>query len=106
VNAFLTQDTSGLGKEGRRLWRWLALSYELEGAEPLVRELCVLSDRLTQVRSDLVGPDLKPIDRARLVSVEVKLVGMFTRCWRTLGLADPGEPKRPVGRPAANDRRF
>ena len=79
---------------GRRLWRWVARNYATSGCEPLVREICILADRLTQIREALAAPDLKSADRGRLINAEIKVVGQYTRMWRLLGLADP-EVKKP-----------
>jgi len=91
-----------LGPNGRRLWRWLDATFDgLEDHQPLALELCILSDRLWEVRRSIeqngVWLDGK---KNPLVDVEVKLHTAFARAWKLLGLNDdPPPPARPVGRP-------
>ena len=98
--------------EGRRLWAWLHESCEgIDSCQPLVMELCKMSDRLAEVRQKIAAQGLS-VSGARgrtaknpLLDMEVKLSKQFQVLWRSLGLADaPQEERRPVGRPCASDR--
>jgi hypothetical protein len=80
-----------LGYEGQKLFDWAQQNFEAQGVEPLLHELCVLADRLSEIRQALK----KGLD-GRLVNAEVKVCSQFTKTWKLLGLADP--PKaRPGG---------
>jgi hypothetical protein len=85
----------GLGVDGRKLWAWAVARYEIAGCEPLLHQLCNLSDRLAAVREELK----KGAVDCRLINAETKLVAQFQGCWRLAGFADDAAGKRPVGRP-------
>lgn len=91
---------------GRRLRQWLDEQCETEGAEPLVTELCKIADRLAEVRAQIAKDGVAPAGKKNpLLDIEIKLSGMFTKTWRTLGLADKEpEVRRPVGRPPNSER--
>jgi hypothetical protein len=86
-----------LGPDGRHLWRWVSARYVTDGCEPLLNEICEVTDRLCRVRESLRGTD-KP--DTRLLAAEVKLLAQYARLWKLLGLADEQRAeRRRVGRP-------
>jgi hypothetical protein len=80
---------------GDELFTWCDTNYDLTGAEPVVKEMCELADRLEQVRNKL-----KETPDPKLIGAEVKLSASFMRCWKAAGFGDANKPPaRPVGRP-------
>jgi hypothetical protein len=102
-----TKPPADLKRPGRELWRWIEGEYSLQGAEPLVSELCRVCDRLAQVREAIAAEGVgEGGKRNPLLDSEMKLSGQFSKLWRVLGLADkPEAAKRPVGRPTAAEAR-
>ena len=102
-----TPDCLKPGGAGARLFQWLVENADgvLE-SRPLVAELCVIADRLFEVRAKLTQQGLT-VSAARgriaanpLLGQETRLLKQYENLWRTLGLADEAEEeKRPVGRP-------
>lgn len=95
-----------LNKAGRQLRRWLAAHYDLAGCEPLAAELCILADRLAEIRK-LIQEATGTLDKTRLMSAEVSVLGQYVRVWKQLGLAeDPTTTVDPstLGRKAAMER--
>ena len=98
------------GGEGEKLWAWMNLQTDdPEGCRPLLEEICLVADRLEEVRAKIATQGLLvsgPRGRASknpLLDIELKLSKQYQLLWRTLGLADklPDEdPRRPVGRPS------
>jgi hypothetical protein len=95
----------GLKPAGRRLWSWLTKHYALADCEPLAAELCVLADRLAEVR-ELMQSTARPLDKTRLMSAEVSVLGQYVRVWKQLGLAEEPTTVNPsaLGRKAAMER--
>lgn len=92
----MTKAPKHLEADGRKLWRWADMHFEIGGVEPLLGELCAIADRLAAIRVALfaaAAPD------TRLIAAETKLLSQYRNIWRLLGLADSTEPKRKVGRP-------
>jgi len=92
-----TKPPHGLGKAGQKLWRHVASNYDLMGNEPVLEELCRVTDRLAEVRERIAKDGL--IDskgrKHPLAELEPKLSGQFRMLWRLLGLGDDEEPARP-----------
>jgi hypothetical protein len=92
-------------KAGHQLQRWLAAHYDLGDCQPLATELCVLADRLAEIR-ELMQQAEKTLDKTRLMSAEVSVLGQYVRVWKALGLAE--EPSTvdasALGRRAAMER--
>jgi len=89
---------------GKKLWRNLTKAYDINDSEELLAELCRTADRLGDVRQELATEPLVKDGKAHpLLYIEAKLAAQFRLTWKTLGLADDPEGKRPVGRPATNE---
>lgn len=98
---------------GAKLWAWLEAQIEnLEELRPLAVEICVVADRLEQVRTAIAEQGLT-VCAARgrttknsLLDVELKLSKALAGLWRSMGLADKSSEnpddvvRRPVGRPS------
>lgn len=74
-------------KAGQQLRRWLTVHYDLADCEPLATELCVLADRLSEIRT-LMQAATTTLDKTRLMSAEVSVLGQWVRVWKALGLAE------------------
>ena len=98
---------------GAALWTWLCGECtELAACAPLALELCLVCERLHEIRSKIASQGLLVSGvRGRsaknpLIDLELKASKQFQLLWRSLGLADrnaetPDGPRRPVGRPPA-----
>jgi len=96
-----------LGTAGRKLWQEISKDSDIEGAEPLLTELCVVADRLAEIRTILKRDGLVTAKGRKhpLCDMEARLSGHYATLWKLLGLADdPNEPKRPPGRPTELER--
>jgi glycine/D-amino acid oxidase-like deaminating enzyme len=91
--------TRGLGKEGRKLWRWLTARYDIADVEPLVRRMCALSDGLAALREEQAQARAAgEVERVlRLESAIAKNEAAFARLWKLTGCASV-EPARPEKR--------
>lgn len=96
--------------EGARLWLWMiseATDESLASTKPMAVELCVIADRLSDVRSKIAAQGLT-VSGAKgrsaknpLLDIEIKLSGQFSKIWKTLGFdRTNSEEKQPVGRPS------
>jgi hypothetical protein len=95
---------------GASLWKWLASQVEgLDECGPLAVELCVVMDRLQEVREKIASQGIIVSGtRGRsaknpLLDIEIKLGKRFSELWKSLGLADrpadnsplsPGQPRQ------------
>jgi hypothetical protein len=86
-----------LGTEGQRLWNELQKSFDLDGCEPLLTELCRVADRLAEIRAEIARAGVA--NAGRLLDVEAKLSGQFRMLWRSLGLTDAEKEPKKIGRP-------
>ena len=100
-------------KAGARLWVWLDEQFQnIEAVRPLATEICIISERLEEVRTK-IGEQGLTVSAARgrtakngLLDVELKLSKQIAALWKGLGLADkppedaPVGSGRPVGRPS------
>ena len=87
---------------GKALWCDIcAQADSIEGTEPMLAELCRLSDRLAEIRETLKREGLMIVDKRHpLVDAEMKCTAQYQRVWRTLGLAEAEpDPVRGKGRP-------
>jgi len=84
-----------LGYAGLELFDWCVDNFDnVESVKPLLIELCVLSDRLSEIRAAL-AQGLDP----RLVNSEIKVASQYSKVWRLLGLSDDPRKTGRVGRP-------
>lgn len=92
---------------GKALWNSVLDFADIAGCEPLLAELCKIADRLHQVREQIAEDGLVDEDGKKhtLADLETRLVGQYLASWKMLGLADSGEPRRPVGRPPESERK-
>jgi phage terminase small subunit len=101
------QTPRDLGVPGRALWRKIVSGYAVAGCEDLLRQLCLVSDRLAEIRGTLKRDGLvitegKRQRRHPLVDAEQKAVSLYARLWRQVGLSDPDPAdKRRPGRPGS-----
>jgi hypothetical protein len=96
-----------LGPAGRKLWRYVEEKFDLEGCEPLLMKICLIEDRLIEVRTSITERGLVMVDgkKNQLLTAETQLLAEFSKIWRLLGLADvPVEEKRSPGRPPESER--
>lgn len=89
------------GPAGTQMQAWLR-QFDTGGAEPLVRELCETSDRLSEIRAELAKPGLSTMDKCHWIASENRVQQMWARLWRLSGLGD-AEPPGSSGRPGADD---
>ena len=69
---------------GKRLREFLEARADLSDVEPLVCELCAISDQLEHVRRNF-GGTTNLLDLVRLSGIENRLLTMFARLWRLGG---------------------
>ncbi len=95
----------GLKPAGGQLWSWLGKHYDLSDCEPLATQLCILADRLVEVR-DLMADATRTLDKTRLMGAEVSVLGQYVRVWKELGLGEEPAAVNPsaLGRKAAMER--
>jgi hypothetical protein len=88
--------TTRLGKEGRKLWRWLTARYDISDVEPLVRRMCALADGLAALREEQARARAAgEVERAlRLENAIAKNEAAFARLWKLTGCASV-QPARP-----------
>ena len=69
---------------GKRLREFLEARADLSDVEPLVCELCAISDQLEVLRHNF-GGTTNLLDLVRLSGIENRLLTMFARLWRLGG---------------------
>lgn len=84
---------------GARLWLWLHVQVaNLLDNEPLAVELCQMADRVEEIRSRIAqqglmisGPKGRSVKNP-LLDMELRYSRGIKDLWKTLGLADKGDP--------------
>ena len=96
-------ENSLLGAAGAALSAELEAIYDLDDSQPLLVRLCLVADRLEQLRAKIAQADLTTVEASRLLQAEARAQGSYARFWKLLGLSDqpptgPGRTGRPAGR--------
>ena len=81
-------------RAGAEMLAWLESQFDTKGAEPMVYELCEITDRLAAIRAEIRRAGVSVSGgRNVLLDQEVKLVAAYARYWRILGLAESDKAK-------------
>jgi len=83
---------------GKRLREFLEARADLTDVEPIVCELCAISDQLEHVRRNF-GGTTNLLDLVRLSGIENRMLTMFARLWRLGGF----DRLQPLGGDDASD---
>jgi hypothetical protein len=96
-----------LSAAGKAEWKQIEELGDVTDAQPLLTKLCLVADRLAEIRAILERDGLLSANGRKhpLLDVEARLMAQYGIFWKLLGLADDDAPKRAPGRPAESERR-